>query len=178
MCTKVSEAGYVEYSFVADMSTGFSGNLGYPIPENWAFDQFFEYLFDSSPSFDLDKVGVSGLDGGCQNFEEREEYDTEELLYEARVEYLKKCLQSTRFVNKIPSLEFNFSGGEYNLGVVNDLGITLSAKMKLATAIINHPDSAGTLTIEMEKGELSASFKSAVEEISNTIPDNRISQYI
>lgn len=178
VCTKVSEAGYVEYSFVADMSTGFSGNLGYPIPENWAFDQFFEYLFDSSPSFDLDKVGVSGLDGGCQNFEEREEYDTEELLYEARVEYLKKCLQSTRFVNKIPSLEFNFSGGEYNLGVVSDLGITLSAKMKLATAIINHPDSAGTLVIEMENGKLSSSFKSAVEEIANTIPDNRVSQYI
>ena len=45
VCTKVYEAGLAEYSFVADMSTGFSGNLGYAIPENWAFDQFFEYTY-------------------------------------------------------------------------------------------------------------------------------------
>ena len=45
VCTKVYEAGLAEYSFVADMSTGFSGNLGYAIPENWAFDQFFEFTF-------------------------------------------------------------------------------------------------------------------------------------
>lgn len=39
VCTLVSQAGYACSSFVCDMSTGFSGNLGYSLPDNWAFDQ-------------------------------------------------------------------------------------------------------------------------------------------
>ncbi|MCH4825185.1 glycoside hydrolase domain-containing protein [Planococcus halocryophilus] len=39
VCIRVSNAGYADTSFVSGMSTGFSGNLGYPLPENWAFDQ-------------------------------------------------------------------------------------------------------------------------------------------
>lgn len=34
-------------SFVCDMSTGFSGNLGYPLPPDWAFDQIKEYSIGS-----------------------------------------------------------------------------------------------------------------------------------
>ncbi|WP_255446579.1 glycoside hydrolase domain-containing protein [Bacillus sp. JAS24-2] len=37
--SRVSEAGYAETSFVSGMSTGFSGNLGFLLPKNWAFDQ-------------------------------------------------------------------------------------------------------------------------------------------
>ena len=37
VCGKVS--GIAQASFVADMSTGFSGNLGFLMPMNWAFDQ-------------------------------------------------------------------------------------------------------------------------------------------
>ena len=40
VCTRVCNAGYACSSFVSDMSTGFSGNLGFTIPNNWAFDQF------------------------------------------------------------------------------------------------------------------------------------------
>lgn len=39
VCSRVNNAGYSCSSFVCDMSTGFSGNLGYPLPEDWAFDQ-------------------------------------------------------------------------------------------------------------------------------------------
>lgn len=39
VCIQVSEKGYAKTSFVSGMSTGFSGNLGYPLPKNWAFDQ-------------------------------------------------------------------------------------------------------------------------------------------
>lgn len=39
LCIQVSAAGYAESSFVSGMSTGYSGNLGYPLPSNWAFDQ-------------------------------------------------------------------------------------------------------------------------------------------
>ncbi|EJO5349327.1 DUF1906 domain-containing protein [Clostridium botulinum] len=39
VCSRAAKAGYTCSSFVCDMSTGFSGNLGYPLPKDWAFDQ-------------------------------------------------------------------------------------------------------------------------------------------
>lgn len=72
VCTRVSNRGYACSSFVGNMSTGFSGNLGFKMPSNWAFDQFTDkdqsgnYLSISSPdgSFAIDKDGFSGRDHG------------------------------------------------------------------------------------------------------------------
>lgn len=69
VCTKVSQEKLASTSFVADMSTGFSGNLGFPIPSNWAFDQFHEFNFTSTPSFPLDKDAYSGRDKWCSKFD-------------------------------------------------------------------------------------------------------------
>lgn len=38
---------YAITSFVSDMSTGYSGNMGYRIPDNWTYDQFHEYSVDN-----------------------------------------------------------------------------------------------------------------------------------
>ena len=65
LCTKTSKKGYTVASFVGDMSTGYSGNLGFPMPHNWAFDQFHEFNFSkNNESFGLDKDAYSGLDPG------------------------------------------------------------------------------------------------------------------
>lgn len=59
-CTRVSEKGYAVASFVSDMSTGFSGNMGFRIPGNWNFDQFYEIkTSESGWDFDLDKTTYS-----------------------------------------------------------------------------------------------------------------------
>lgn len=61
LCTQVCEAGYACSSFVSDMSTGFSGNLGFPIPDNWALDQFYTTTISSNGvSIEIDKDGLSG----------------------------------------------------------------------------------------------------------------------
>jgi len=61
VCTRVMEAGYAETCFVSDMSTGYSGNMGFKMPENWNFDQFHEFeVTTASGSWDLDKVASSG----------------------------------------------------------------------------------------------------------------------
>lgn len=39
VCTQVSQATNAVYSFISGMSTGFSGNLGFPHPINWSFNQ-------------------------------------------------------------------------------------------------------------------------------------------
>ena len=51
-------------SFVSDMSYGFSGNLGYPIPTNWNYDQFTE-ISGYGGRWDLDKVAHSGRVPAC-----------------------------------------------------------------------------------------------------------------
>ena len=85
ICSYISKKGLAEYSFVADMSSGYSCNLGYPIPKNWAFDQFFEFnvnnggQFPSSPSFDLDKAGYSGRDKGITTFDKMPYMSPDEL---------------------------------------------------------------------------------------------------
>lgn len=43
---------------VSDMPTGFSGNLGFPIPDNWVFDQFHE-ISGYQGKWDLDRVAYS-----------------------------------------------------------------------------------------------------------------------
>jgi hypothetical protein len=39
VCRQVAAAGYSCSSFVSDMSSGYSGNLGFALPTDWAFDQ-------------------------------------------------------------------------------------------------------------------------------------------
>ncbi len=41
-CETICNGKYAVSSFVADMSTAYSGNLGFSIPRNWAFEQYIE----------------------------------------------------------------------------------------------------------------------------------------
>ena len=69
-CTRVSNLGYACSSFVGDMSTGFSGNLGFSLPNNWAFDQFKTVTIGSgSGRIEIDKNGYSGRDPGVHELE-------------------------------------------------------------------------------------------------------------
>ncbi len=64
-CTRVSDAGYAMSSFVADMSSGYSGNMSYRMPKNWAFDQFANIKIGSGEThMEIDKDGFSGRDEG------------------------------------------------------------------------------------------------------------------
>ena len=83
VCSRVSDKGYACSSFVADMSTGFSGNLGYKIPSNWAFDQFADRdasrkhlsIQSEDGAFAIDKDGFSGRDQGVSELDDIEEID-------------------------------------------------------------------------------------------------------
>lgn len=45
VCSRVSHEVGARWSLVSGMSWGFSGNLGFPLPENWSFNQIREYEF-------------------------------------------------------------------------------------------------------------------------------------
>ncbi|MFM9615449.1 hypothetical protein DF268_31175 [Streptomyces sp. V2] len=57
VCINVTNKTYARYSFVSGMSWGFSGNLGFPLPANWAFNQIKEISaipISGSEPIDLD----------------------------------------------------------------------------------------------------------------------------
>jgi len=56
-CIQVANAGYTESSFVSDMSTGFSGNMGFKMPANWNYDQYFEIEYTNN--WGIDKVAYA-----------------------------------------------------------------------------------------------------------------------
>ncbi|WP_329133422.1 DUF1906 domain-containing protein [Streptomyces sp. NBC_01476] len=69
VCTRVSEAGHASASFVSDMSSGFSGNYGYPLPTNWAYDQIVTRTVGSgSGQIEIDNNITSGRDLGQNSF--------------------------------------------------------------------------------------------------------------
>lgn len=65
-CSIVCNNNLAVSSFVSDMSTGYSGNMGFPLPKNWAFDQIHEYTATASDGtkFAVDKDVYSGRDQG------------------------------------------------------------------------------------------------------------------
>lgn len=65
-CSIVCNKNLAVSSFVSDMSTGYSGNMGFPLPKNWAFDQIYEYTTTASDGtkFAVDKNVSSGRDLG------------------------------------------------------------------------------------------------------------------
>lgn len=58
VCSTLAAEGLTESSFVSDMSTGYSGNLGFPLPSNWAYDQIDGVLLSpgSTSGIEIDKV--------------------------------------------------------------------------------------------------------------------------
>lgn len=59
LCTRVMDAGHAVTCAVSDASTGYSGNLGYSMPENWNIDQFAVDV-KLSDNFAIDKNIYSG----------------------------------------------------------------------------------------------------------------------
>lgn len=69
VCQRALEKGFATFAFVSDMSTGYSGNLGFSMPQQWAFDQFNELSIGSGEGvLDIDKVSLSGRDIGFTGF--------------------------------------------------------------------------------------------------------------
>lgn len=72
VCSRLAAARLSTASFVSDMSTGFSGNLGYPLPGDWAFDQIATLTVGSGDgAIEIDNNIASGRDIGQNSFAPR-----------------------------------------------------------------------------------------------------------
>ncbi|MDC2865368.1 glycoside hydrolase domain-containing protein [Bacillus sp. BP-3] len=94
VCIQVSEKGYAKTSFVSGMSTGFSGNLGYPLPKNWAFDQISTIKVGSgSGLIEIDNNMKSNRDNGVSKIEKEQLSLTLQLLEMANSTYNDKLIE-------------------------------------------------------------------------------------
>jgi peptidoglycan hydrolase-like protein with peptidoglycan-binding domain len=68
-CIRLASEGLTTRSFVSGMSTGYSGNLGFPLPDNWAFDQIKNETLapGTAGAIEIDKDIVSGRDLGLNS---------------------------------------------------------------------------------------------------------------
>lgn len=66
VCIEVTKQTYARWSFVSGMSAGFSGNMGFPLPENWAFNQVQTLTVGSGAGvLEIDKnIHKTGTDPG------------------------------------------------------------------------------------------------------------------
>lgn len=175
VCTKVSEQNLASTSFVADMSTGFSGNLGYPLPENWAFDQFNELTFSSRPSFPIDKDAYSGKDVGCSSFDDVPRKTIEDIkqeiagskVDEARKQYVYKAVRTTGYLDKVVNMDLNFESKPMNLAYIITPTCTINLDLMLSKKYKLLGNEEAKLTIELDKdGKLISGFKNKVIEIT------------
>lgn len=110
VCSRVSDKGYAVRSFVSDMSTGFSGNLGFTIPSNWAFDQFATVTVGSGAGqIEIDKDGFSGLDTGIGSITS----STEEPVIEPEPDYSQSIGYDT--ISPQPAVMVNTSNRVINV---------------------------------------------------------------
>ena len=100
ICSHVAAAGLSSASFVSDMSAGYSGNLGYPLPRDWAFDQIATITIGSGAgAIEIDNNIVSGLDRGQNEFDageftENQDVDFDQSLRPALLAEIQQYLES------------------------------------------------------------------------------------
>lgn len=176
VCSMAYEKGLTEYSFVSDMSTGFVGNLGHPIPENWAFDQFYELgtindnQFQSSPNFDIDKVAVSGKDYGCKTFDEREELTEAEKLKEAREKFSRDVMKSIGVLRKFIGMEIKFDGTKVPVGTYTSGGCVVNLAYSASTVVSRPAENEYSFDIAFNSdGSFSSDTLDKINEIVDQI---------
>ncbi|MFN8075282.1 MAG: DUF1906 domain-containing protein [Kineosporiaceae bacterium] len=120
VCGRLSDSGLSSMSFVSGMSTGYSGNLGYRLPDNWAFDQIQNLVVapGTAGAAEIDKDAVSGLDLGVATVTRPR--DRNDPLYtflawvEARAQQWQAQGHSGFSVAELTAQYLRYSGGKYD----------------------------------------------------------------
>ncbi len=74
VCNQVISYNYARFAFVSDMSTGYSGNLGFSMPKEWAIDQFIEFTIGyGDGAVGIDNDAISGRDKGFNSLSNENE---------------------------------------------------------------------------------------------------------
>lgn len=153
--SRVSHAvSSVLYSYVSNMSTGFSGNLGFSQPTNWAFDQFFEDGVGVGPLPALDRVAVSNVDKGVTKLS---------------TSVIQDWIDDTEWggiKNLITNGKLSYNGPSYTLTGDNPL-LKINVSYKSALSVGNMP--IMTPTVSIKNGKIDSSLLNYLVNVSGPI---------
>ncbi|MBC2188941.1 glycoside hydrolase domain-containing protein [Listeria booriae] len=160
VCSRLKNAGLVDNVFVADMSTGFSGNLGFPMPDDWAFDQYFEMSIGTgNGKLDIDKVTYSGVDKGVSAVTPPPASDTPNsaAINRARLLKIRDVLYGNSSLAALvdDKVTFDLELEKTNVRVISP---NLSVMFKASAKLTNPGD--GDTTITVKDGKVNAAFES------------------
>lgn len=144
----------VKYSYVSNMSTGFSGNLGFSQPTNWAFDQFFEDDNGVGTLPALDRVAVSNADGGVTSLSTSVAHD---------------WVDDTNWVlvkNLITNGKIVYNGPAYTLTESNPF-LRIDVSYKSSLSVGNMP--LMTPTVAIKNGKIDSSLLNYLVNVSGPI---------
>lgn len=165
ICIRVAGEGYSVSSFVADMSTGYSGNLGFPLPKDWAFDQFTSTtVTGTSGSIAIDKDAYSGKDIGVSYVNPpilSSPSDAE--IKAARLQMLTDITKYIPVLNGIPSVEFEF---DTTYTIMDD--VTMKVELTTSTTTTINPGSGSTISINVTDGKPDPSYIQQLDDYSVT----------
>lgn len=146
----VISKGYATLAFVSDMSSGYSGNLAYKMPEKWAFDQFIEYSIKNVP---IDQVASSGLDIGSNKFHIED------------MDFVKEWANS--LIKNLPIFgHVNFNSKD-NF-TITGTGWKLKAKVSYGETVGNNFDNS-FLDLDVENGKIALHNKKDIEKFKNLL---------
>lgn len=144
VCSLVAQNGYSYSSFVCDMSTGFSGNLGYSLPNDWTFDQISTITLGSGDGqIEIDNDICSGKflsDGRITadlSIEDANNSIVPKLLgirFETNI--FEKTMYCGPFEVTYKMIQTGIVGGEYSKFVLNGDGLDLEISKSNATGTI------------------------------------------
>lgn len=177
LCAEMFSRMLAVSSFVSDMSRGFTGNCGYPLPINWSFDQFFEENFDSSPDFAIDKVALSTdltKDKGCISFNQSDPITDAERINSFYMKYLRKFAAATTSVGNMFTYSYKFENERIHLTKFTDPTgrIEINTYLESSVTMMVHPESGSLLKIPIncnDDGSVSADFKAMVKNYLNEL---------
>ncbi|MEH6972267.1 glycoside hydrolase domain-containing protein [Bacillus sp. JJ675] len=170
ICIRTADAGLTEYSFVADMSTGFSGNLGYTMPKNWAFDQFYEQSIGSgSGMIGIDKDAYSGRDKGTASVT-----PSSDPVYDARVRTLRNILANIPALSSISELFTTMFIFDKTETVYKSLYLDITLSTSL---VFKKPSETSPGTLQVKNGKVGASITEVLGNSKTSLSSSQIHSY-
>lgn len=182
ICIALADKMLTTSSFVSDMSSGFTGNCGYPLPKNWAFDQFFETTFTSSPSFAIDKVARSpepGKDQGCIIFDEVEYITEQERINALYKKYLNRFTTATAPLENIFTTNIDLYDCRIQVAHFPSTNMEINLFIETKGKAVIVPDSPSKISIPIElksDGTVTANFKETLKQVLSEIDTSGFSE--
>ena len=149
---RVSEETGAKFGYVSSMSSGYSGNLGFSQPVNWAFDQFFEDDNGVGSIPAVDRVAVSHLDEGVTQL--IDPYTVESQWFEDTNWQIIK--------DGVDTGEISWNSGEIRINSETIfISISMSTSVKKTQTNLPLP-----MTFEIKNGKISPDFTQHYENLS------------